>query len=129
MIELGPLELRPEAFLHSDSPVEIKAGYVGKLHIRLPNLHELTTGPFTVRVEGVYLLLGLAARHAEWDEEAEQRSKRARHQAEAAELAAKAVAAGGGGPSAPGVSFSSVEERAEAVDKCIESLMKCVGRA
>ena len=81
VIELGPLELRPEAFLHSDSPLEIKAGYVGKLHIRLPNLHELTTGPFTVRVQGVYILLGLAARHAWWNEAAEQRSKRARHQA------------------------------------------------
>lgn len=80
-IELGPLELRPEAFLHSDSPVEIKAGYVGKLHIKLPNLHELTTGPFTIHVQGVYLLLGLAARHAWWNEEAEQRSKRSRHQA------------------------------------------------
>ena len=51
-IELGPLQMRPEAFRHSDNAVEIKAGYIGKLHIRLPNLHELATGPFTVRVQG-----------------------------------------------------------------------------
>ena len=79
-IELGPLEMRPEAFRHSDNAIEIKAGYIGKLHIRLPNLHELATGPFTVRVQGVYILLGLASQR-EWDEEAERKSKRSRHQA------------------------------------------------
>jgi len=61
---------------------------------------------------------GLSASMAQEDAKA--------HAAEAAELAAKAVAAGGGNSSATknDTSFASVEERAEAVDKCIESLMK-----
>ena len=61
---------------------------------------------------------GLSASMAQEDAKA--------HAAEAAELAAKAVAAGGGNSSATKneTSFASVEERAEAVDKCIESLMK-----
>ena len=61
-LKLGPLELRPEAFLHSENPVEVRAGYVGSLRVSFPKLTEITSAPLTVELDAVYLLIGLPMR-------------------------------------------------------------------
>ena len=64
-LKLGPLELRPEAFLHSENPVEVRAGYVGSLRVSFPKLTEITSAPLTVELDAVYLLIGLPMRTRE----------------------------------------------------------------
>jgi len=61
-LKLGPLELRPEAFLHSENPVEVRAGYVGSLRVSFPKLTEITSAPLTVELDALYLLIGLPMR-------------------------------------------------------------------
>lgn len=51
-----------QAFLHSENPVEVRAGYVGSLSIRFPKLTEITSAPLTVELDSVYLLIGLPMR-------------------------------------------------------------------
>jgi hypothetical protein len=83
-LRFGPLEVRPEAFLHSDNPVEVKAGHVRSLRVQLPRLSELAAGgAVTVHIDCVLLLLSLPVRR-EWNSEQQEQeavSKRARHQA------------------------------------------------
>ena len=67
-LKLGPLELRPEAFLHSENAVEVRAGYVGSLSIAFPKLMEITTAPLTVELDSVLLLIGLPMRK-QWSEQ------------------------------------------------------------
>ena len=84
-LKLGPLELRPEAFLHSENAVEIRAGYVGSLSISFPKLMEITSAPLTVELDSVLVLVGLTMRKQERGEqqkEDEAKARRARHQAE-----------------------------------------------
>ena len=83
-LKLGPLELRPEAFLHSENAVEIRAGYVGSLSISFPKLMEITSAPLTVELDSVLVLVGLTMRKQERGEqqkEDEAKARRARHQA------------------------------------------------
>ena len=81
----GPLELRAEAFEHSDNPIEVKAGSIRSLRVQLPTLTELATasGPVVVHIESALLLLSLPVRRERGaaQEAKEAAAKRARHQA------------------------------------------------
>ena len=82
-LKLGPLELRPEAFLHSENAIEVRAGYVGSLRISFPKLMEITSAPLTIELDSVLVLLGLPMRK-QWESERkadEAEARRARHQA------------------------------------------------
>ena len=75
-LEFGPLELRPEAFAHSDNVIEVKAAHIGRLRLQLPKLIELGGAPVTVHLESVYLLVGLP-RHEQEALSEEQREREA----------------------------------------------------
>ncbi|CAH1799949.1 unnamed protein product [Owenia fusiformis] len=56
-VELTDLQLRPEALFELDLPIEVKAGYVGKIYLSIPwtSLYSL---PVIASVEDVYVIAG-----------------------------------------------------------------------
>ncbi|XP_064629495.1 intermembrane lipid transfer protein VPS13A-like isoform X5 [Lineus longissimus] len=56
-VELSHLQLKPEALFELDLPIEVKAGYVGKISLNVP-WTSLYTLPVIASVEDVYLLAG-----------------------------------------------------------------------
>lgn len=56
-VELEGLPLKVEAFRHWDLPIEIKAGSVGKIRLKVP-LYRFRTEPWLILMEELYLVTG-----------------------------------------------------------------------
>eukprot|EP00057_Strongylocentrotus_purpuratus_P030429 XP_781657.1 PREDICTED: vacuolar protein sorting-associated protein 13D [Strongylocentrotus purpuratus] len=68
-VELENLPLRKDALKELDLPVEVKAGFIGKIRLQIPVTH-LKTEPWVISIENLYLVAGPALR-TKYDEKEE----------------------------------------------------------
>lgn len=69
-VELENLPLKREALRHIGFPVEVKAGFVGKVRLHVP-VTQIRTAPWMIVIEQLYLVAG-PIRLDEYDNEAEE---------------------------------------------------------
>ncbi|XP_071526978.1 intermembrane lipid transfer protein VPS13D [Panulirus ornatus] len=75
-VELENVPLRKDALRHLDMPVEVRAGFVGKIKLQIP-VSRLRSEPWVIIFEQLYLVAG-PVRLEEFDEEAEEAASQAR---------------------------------------------------
>ncbi|XP_071476543.1 intermembrane lipid transfer protein VPS13D-like [Diadema antillarum] len=83
-VELENLPLRKDALKHLDLPVEVKAGFIGKIRLQIPVRH-LKTEPWIISIENLYLVAGPALRSRYDEKEEEQEQERKQQQLDAVE--------------------------------------------
>nr|XP_054769178.1 intermembrane lipid transfer protein VPS13D-like [Lytechinus pictus] len=83
-VELENLPLRKDALRELDLPVEVKAGFIGKICLQIPVRH-LKTEPWVISIENLYLVAGPALRTKYDEKEEEQEQERKQQQLDAME--------------------------------------------
>lgn len=56
-VELENLPLKKEALRHIGLPVEIKAGFIGKVRVQIP-VRQIRTASWVIAIEQLYLVAG-----------------------------------------------------------------------
>ncbi|XP_042225636.1 vacuolar protein sorting-associated protein 13D-like isoform X3 [Homarus americanus] len=75
-VELENVPLRKDALRHLDMPVEVRAGFVGKVKLQIP-VSRLRSEPWVIMFDQLYLVAG-PVKLEEYDEEAEEAASQAR---------------------------------------------------
>ncbi|XP_047493790.1 vacuolar protein sorting-associated protein 13D-like isoform X6 [Penaeus chinensis] len=75
-VELENVPLRKDALRHLDMPVEVRAGFVGKIKLQIP-VSRLRSEPWVIIFEQLYLVAG-PVKLDEYDEEAEEAASQGR---------------------------------------------------
>ncbi|XP_064107510.1 intermembrane lipid transfer protein VPS13D-like isoform X2 [Macrobrachium nipponense] len=75
-VELENVPLRKDALRHLDMPVEVKAGFVGKVRLQIP-VSRLRSEPWVIMFEQLYLVAG-PVKLDEFDEDAEEAATQGR---------------------------------------------------
>ncbi|XP_013405463.1 vacuolar protein sorting-associated protein 13D-like isoform X2 [Lingula anatina] len=86
-VELENLPLKKDALKSLDLPIEVKAGFVGKISLQIP-VRRLKSEPWVISLDKVYLVAGPLS-HKKYDEEKEQKIKDERKRAQLLELETK----------------------------------------
>ncbi|XP_038078266.1 vacuolar protein sorting-associated protein 13D-like isoform X2 [Patiria miniata] len=76
-VELENLPLRKDALKNLDLPIEVKAGFIGKISLQIPVRH-IKSEPTVISIDSLYLVAGPAGK-ASYDEEKENQAKRDRN--------------------------------------------------
>ncbi|XP_033641822.1 vacuolar protein sorting-associated protein 13D-like isoform X2 [Asterias rubens] len=72
-VELENLPLRKDALKNLDLPIEVKAGFIGKIVLQIPVRH-IKSEPCVISIDSLYLVAGPAVK-ASYDEEKENQAK------------------------------------------------------
>ncbi|XP_022090239.1 vacuolar protein sorting-associated protein 13D-like isoform X2 [Acanthaster planci] len=76
-VELENLPLRKDALKNLDLPIEVKAGFIGKISLQIPVRH-IKSEPCVISIDSLYLVAGPAGK-ASYDEERENQAKKDRN--------------------------------------------------
>lgn len=71
-VELENLPLKKDALKYLGIPIEIIAGFIGKIHLHIP-LYRLRSEPWVINIEGLYLVAGKVSDN-EYNEEKEEQA-------------------------------------------------------
>ncbi|XP_045474860.1 vacuolar protein sorting-associated protein 13D isoform X2 [Harmonia axyridis] len=72
-VELENLPLKKDALRHLGLPVEIKAGFIGKIKLQIP-VSQIRSAPWVIAIEQLYLVASPLP-ISEWDNEAEENAR------------------------------------------------------
>lgn len=71
-VELENLPLRKDALRHFGLPIQVRAGFIGKIKLQIP-VRAIRSAPWVILIEQLYLVAG-PVRLNEWDEDAEEQA-------------------------------------------------------
>ncbi|KAG8285050.1 hypothetical protein J6590_089294 [Homalodisca vitripennis] len=69
-VELENLPLRKDALRHVGLPIEVRAGFIGKIRLKVP-VSQIRSAPWEISIDQLYLVAG-PVRLSDWDEEGEE---------------------------------------------------------
>ncbi|XP_075234181.1 vacuolar protein sorting 13D [Lycorma delicatula] len=71
-VELENLPLRKDALRQVGLPIQVRAGFIGKVRLQIP-VRQIRSAPWEISIEQLYLVAG-PVRLSEWDEDAEEQA-------------------------------------------------------
>lgn len=71
-VELENLPLRKDALRHFGLPIQVRAGFIGKIKLQIP-VRAIRSAPWVILIEQLYLVAG-PVRLNEWDDEVEEQA-------------------------------------------------------
>ncbi|XP_054285267.1 intermembrane lipid transfer protein VPS13D-like [Macrosteles quadrilineatus] len=71
-VELENLPLRKDALRHIGLPIEVRAGFIGKIRLKVP-VSQIRSAPWEISIDQLYLVTG-PVRLSEWDESVEEQA-------------------------------------------------------
>lgn len=71
-VELENLPLRKDALRQVGLPIEVRAGFIGKIKLKIP-VSQIRSAPWEISIDKLYLVAG-PVRLSDWDEESEEQA-------------------------------------------------------
>lgn len=71
-VELENLPLRKDSLRQVGLPIEVRAGFIGKIKLKIP-VSQIRSAPWEISIEKLYLVAG-PVRLSDWDEESEEQA-------------------------------------------------------